>query len=119
MTFQELAKANLSRARRWHKGGLEEWSPSDWAVAMMGEAGEACNAIKKLKRVEDGIANLSADPKRQIDTREAAIAVVAEELADTAIYLDLLCLRLGIDLSSAIRAKFNKVSERYDFPERL
>jgi NTP pyrophosphatase (non-canonical NTP hydrolase) len=119
LTFEQLASANLARVCRWHKGGLDEWSPSDWAVALTGEIGEACNAIKKLKRVEDGIANLSAEPERQLSTRRDAIEKIADELADTAIYLDLLAQRLGIDLEASIREKFNSVSLRYGFPERL
>ena len=59
LTFEELKNANFSRGRRWHKGGLDEWSVAQWAVAMAGEAGEICNAVKKLDRIEDGIANLS------------------------------------------------------------
>ena len=119
LTFHRLSQANLSRAKRWHKGGLDEWSVSDWAVAMAGEAGEACNAIKKLRRVEENIANLSESADRQLSTRAEAIAAIGAELADTAIYLDLLAQRLGLNLAEEIIAKFNKVSERYEFPERL
>src|SRR5262245_40821302 len=39
LTFGKLSRVNLARCRRWHPGGLAEWSPSDWAVAMAGEAG--------------------------------------------------------------------------------
>ena len=44
---------------------------------------------------------------------------LAEELADIYLYLDLLATKAGIDLPTMIRAKFNEVSERQDFPERL
>ncbi len=96
-----------------------KWSVADWSNALAGEVGEICNAVKKLRRVEDGIANLNVESGRQLDTREAAVAKVAEELADTFIYLDLLAQHLGIDLPDAIVQKFNIVSERYGFPERL
>ena len=119
LTFEELRNANIARAGRWHPGGLGDWSIADWAVALLGEAGEACNAIKKLRRVEDGIANLSATAERQLSTKEDARAAIAEELADTQIYLDLLAARLDIDLEAVVREKFNKVSVRYGFPERL
>jgi NTP pyrophosphatase (non-canonical NTP hydrolase) len=84
----------------------------------MGELGEAANAIKKLRRIEDGIANIS-DPERQLSAREEAVLKIADELADTLIYLDLLAQRLGVDLAAAVVSKFNAVSEKYGFPERL
>ena len=115
--FQRVAQINLQRCERWHD--INDWSPADWAVAMAGEAGEVCNAIKKLKRIKDGIANISRDPSRQLNTEKEAIAKIGEELADTFLYLDLLAQRLGIDLEAEIVVKFNKVSEEYGFPERL
>jgi NTP pyrophosphatase (non-canonical NTP hydrolase) len=118
LTFHALAMANVSRSQRWHKGGLDEWSVTDWSNAVAGEVGEACNAIKKLRRVEDEIANIS-DPGRGLASRAEAIAAIGGELADTAIYLDLLAQRLGLDLGAEIVAKFNKTSEKYGFPERL
>jgi NTP pyrophosphatase (non-canonical NTP hydrolase) len=118
LTFNALTAANASRGQRWHKTGISEWTVSDWAVAMAGEAGEACNAVKKLRRVEDELPNIS-EPGRQLSTREAAIAKVAEELADTVIYIDLLAQRLNINLPAAIIEKFNATSEKYGFPERL
>lgn len=41
------------------------------------------------------------------------------ELADTVAYADLLAQYYGIDLGRAVREKFNHVSEREGFPERL
>jgi NTP pyrophosphatase (non-canonical NTP hydrolase) len=104
--FSELRFANVARCERvFHP--LNDWSPAEWACAMAGEAGEACNAVKKLRRVHDGT-NTAKDPQ----TRDEAIAAIAAELADTVIYCDLLAARLGIDLGAAVRAKFNVVSER-------
>jgi NTP pyrophosphatase (non-canonical NTP hydrolase) len=85
---------------------------------MVGEAGEACNAIKKLRRVEEGLANKN-DEGRTLDTRDKAVAAIGDELADTLIYLSLLALRLGINLEAATVRKFNAVSDRYGFPEKL
>lgn len=118
MNIDKIARASVSRSTRWHPGGLTDWSPAEWAVAMAGECGEACNAVKKLRRVEDGIANKN-DPGRELLTRPAAIAAIGEELADTFLYMVLLAARLDIDLSAAIVVKFNATSERYGFPERL
>lgn len=118
LTFDEVTALNVARCDRWHKGGMTDWSIADWAVAMAGEAGEVCNAVKKLRRVEDEIANIS-DPGRQLSTRQEAIAKIGEEIADTFLYLNLLAVRLGLHLPSEVVAKFNATSERYGFPERI
>jgi NTP pyrophosphatase (non-canonical NTP hydrolase) len=112
--FAHVSRINLERCQHWHPGGLNEWSPADWAVAMAGEAGEICNAVKKLRRIETG-ARQTAGPQN----REEAVAAIAQEIGDTFLYLDLLAQRLGINLASAIAQTFNRVSEREDFPERL
>lgn len=117
LTFRELIAANLSRVARWHS--LESWSALEWAGAMAGEAGEACNAAKKLKRVEDGIANHSEDPTRALADKETASRAVALEIADTVIYGVLLAARVGVDLEGSIREAFNRKSEQYGFPERI
>jgi len=118
LTFAEVTAVNVARCDRWHKNGLTDWNVADWAVAMAGEAGEVCNAVKKLRRLEDEIANIS-DPDRQLSTRQEAIAKIGEEIADTFLYLNLLAVRLGIDLPAEVVRKFNATSERYGFPERL
>lgn len=111
LTFIELRNANLSRVQDWH--GLSDWSIMEWACAMAGEAGELCNVAKKIKRIETGIA------KKPEEIGANLIPELAEEAADVLIYLDLVCASRGIDLAAAVRAKFNKVSEAYNFPQRL
>lgn len=118
LTFEQLAAINLKRCGRWHPGGIAGWSVSDWAMAMAGEAGEVCNAGKKLRRVQDECANIN-DPGRQLSSEKEAIAKIGEELADTLIYLDLLAQRLGLSLGDEVVKKFNATSTRYGFPERL
>lgn len=119
LTLEQFAEINAQRAKRWHDGDIARWSVSDWLMAMAGEAGEACNAGKKLRRIEESISNLSAEADRQLSTRDQALDKIAEELADTVIYCDLVAARIGRPLADAIRKKFNEVSERYGFPERL
>lgn len=119
LTLEQFAEINEQRAKRWHDGDIAMWSVSDWLMAMAGEAGEACNAGKKLRRIEESISNLSAEADRQLSTRDQALDKIAEELADTVIYCDLVAARIGRPLVDAIRKKFNEVSERYGFPERL
>lgn len=94
MRFEELRLANVARCEDVFPP-LDDWSPTDWACAMAGEAGEACNAVKKLRRGDSG----------------ASVEDIAAELADTVIYCDLLAARLRINLSEAIREKFNLVSD--------
>ena len=112
LTFNSLRAANLSRCARWHPRGLTEWSLSDWGVATAGEMGEALNVIKKLNRERDGIAGNTA-------TVDELKQQLADEIADVAIYLDIMAASEGIDLSEAITSKFNQTSKKVGFPERL
>lgn len=118
LTFAEITAVNVARCNRWHKGGINDWTPERWMTATTGELGEAANALKKLFRIDDEIANIS-EADRQISTRQEAIDKIAEEVADTFIYLNLFACRLGIDLAAEVVKKFNSTSERYDFPERI
>ena len=92
--FDDLAVANQTRCREFGHG-VVDWTPTDWATAMAGECGEACNLIKKLRRGED-----------------IKAADIGDELADLVIYADLLAARLDLDLGACVRLKFNKVSRR-------
>jgi len=116
LSFRTVSKVNLERALLWHQGGLEEWTISDWAVAMAGEAGEVCDAIKKLRRVECAVA--SNNTKQPVN-REAAVKAAAQELGDTFLYLDLLAQRLGLSIEDCIRDTFNRISVREKMPQRL
>jgi NTP pyrophosphatase (non-canonical NTP hydrolase) len=120
LTFAQLTAANLSRVQRWHpEKGLADWSPLEWAGAMAGEAGEACNAAKKLKRIDIGTANINTEPGRSLTDRQRACKQVAKEVADTVIYGALLVAAVGEDLGAAVIEVFNRKSEEYGFPERL
>lgn len=94
LDLEELRQANLKRSEETFHS-IDSWSLTDWACAAAGELGEACNLIKKRRRGDD------------INTED-----IADEIADTLIYLDLLSSRLGEELSIAVRRKFNAVSER-------
>ena len=106
MTFGRLRATNVHRCEEaFHR--LEEWSPTDWACAFAGEAGEACNAVKKLRRL-DGADSAENTPER----RAVLVSEILKELADTVIYADLLASRLGFSLGQAVLEKFNEVSRR-------
>jgi NTP pyrophosphatase (non-canonical NTP hydrolase) len=115
LSLGELRKTNLLRAARWHPEGLDEWSVNDWLAAFGGEAGEALNAGKKHRRILGGLQQHGKVPL----TLQEAEEQIMEELADTVIYADLVASRLGRSLSEAIVCKFNAISVREGFPERL
>lgn len=114
LTFHDLRQVNVERCKRWHPGfPADEWTIADWSNAAAGEMGEAANVVKKLRRSEFG------HPGANDPSRDELEEMLADEIADTVIYLDLLAAHVGLDLASAIRRKFNAVSERESFPERL
>lgn len=43
--WEQLQRINENRASRWHPRGLDEWSRSDWANALQGEAWEWLEVI--------------------------------------------------------------------------
>lgn len=95
LSFRDLSIANSVRDRDAFPT-CGDWTESDWATAIAGEVGEACNFIKKRRRGDDAI----------------PVETVADEFADAVIYIDLLCHRMGTTLEAAILRKFNVVSER-------
>lgn len=112
-TLGELRTKGAARCDRWHTPGTEPWTGADWSNAMCGEAGEAANIVKKLRRIETGTA------PQDDNIRTALIIWLGWELADTIAYADLLAQHYGIDLRAAIAEKFNIVSDREGFPERM
>lgn len=108
LSFEDLTIANAKRCEQVYHP-IEDWSPTDWATACAGELGEALNKIKKARRI-------SPDPTEWSPGRRQEIG---EELADTVIYIDLLCQRLGLCLAECIERKFNATSEAVGSSERL
>lgn len=96
LTFARLREINVKRCEAVFRP-LDDWTPEQYATAMVGEVGEACNLLKKRWRGHD----------KEIPTSE-----IGKELADVMTYLDLMCARLGINLEEAVIQKFNEVSDR-------
>lgn len=117
LTFQEFAKINRDRCMRWHPGfpGQDGWTGADWANAMQGEAGEAGNIVKKLRRLETGLLSQGNGG----ETHEELKSQLAAELGDVVAYLDLLAQFYGLSLGQCVADKFNKVSIREDMPQRV
>jgi len=109
LTFERLRKVSLDRAKTAYKNRpFDSASLIYWTNAIAGEAGEACNWTKKLDRA------LPTDP-----VPDEIIKGLSKEVADIAIYADLLASKLGMRLEDLIVQKFNEVSERVGAPHRL
>jgi NTP pyrophosphatase (non-canonical NTP hydrolase) len=108
LSFDQLRITNVLRCEDvFHP--VDSWTPSDWATAMAGECGEACNEVKKLRRLDGADDQLDTPAEREILKDK-----LAKELADLVIYADLLAARMDIDLGQAVIDKFNEVSEKRD-----
>lgn len=118
LTLGRIIHQNEARANRWHPNGIEDWSTLEWAGATAGEAGEMCNAAKKLKRLETGLSSKNKG-SRNLNTFAKAQRQVGLEGADTILYAILTMLRADQDVEECIRTVFNAKSEEYGFPERL
>jgi len=125
LTLQRIFHESVSRAARWHEGDIHNWTPLEWAGAMCGEAGEAANAAKKLKRLRDGIKSINHDTETEIRhfiAESHAATAVVHEVCDTILYAVLLAASAGAtgdDLEITLASVFNTKSEEYGFPERL
>jgi NTP pyrophosphatase (non-canonical NTP hydrolase) len=116
LDFQQLRMANLGRARR-RLGGVvitdSVWNASDWMLSASAEMGRASDLVLALRRGECGMAD------RRDPGRPELLVEVARGLGEVVILLDLVAAYLAIDLGTAVTGKFNQVSERESFPERL
>ncbi len=113
LTINHITAVSVRRTNRWHPAGIHQWSISDWCVAWVGEVGEACNIVKKLNRLRDKMPGNGSISSAKLKAR------LAEELADAVLYQVLVAASHGIDLEKAVRDKFNKVSIKQGFPDRL
>ena len=112
-TLNEVSATNADRCAIWHPNGLSEWSLLEWAGAMCGEAGEAANEAKKIKRVDCNI------PGSNTESRDTLVAKLRKEIGDTYLYLDLLAQAAGLTLEECVVDAFNRTSEKQGFPQRL
>lgn len=110
LTFAAFRRANVTRCLKWHPAGIESWSHSDWLTAVTGELGELASLLKMRNRERDGLPGNKFSPTDK---------QIADEIADVFTYLDLLAAALHIDLGAAAAQKFNEVSERVGFPDRI
>jgi NTP pyrophosphatase (non-canonical NTP hydrolase) len=116
MDISKFQKVNAERAIRWHHDGKTSWSLLEWAGAMCGEAGEAANYAKKIRRLDQELPNkekgLDKSNLRELEMK------CAMEIADNIIYGLIMLSKLDIDVSVVLTHVFDKKSIEYGFPER-
>lgn len=105
MIYQTLQEANAARQKEWDAGN--QLSLAYRGNELAGEAGEACNVIKKLERERLGIRG-----------SRATVQDLADELGDVIICAYLIAMHARIDLDSAVQDKFNATSEKYGLATR-
>lgn len=101
--FDRLSAANEHRNKFWDPEN--KLTPLFFAVELAGEAGEACNIVKKLEREALGLPGSRADVNDLID-----------ELADVVIVASLLANCFDADLWEAVKNKFNQTSSKLKLP---
>lgn len=140
LSFNTLRSANLARLPLFKSAAGEpahseqdgsDWSVAEWFMATAGELGELGNLLKKVVRgdlemtleqvIEARDTTKIHLPEENQTSRtdrpsEAVKVMLADELADVVIYLDLLAHRLGIDLGGAVMRKWNKTSRKNRVP---
>lgn len=111
LSFAKLREANTKRLPLFTNGQGQKahpdndpnpWTVADWVVALVGEVGELCNNLKKVRRGDFG----------QGFMRDK----IVQEIADVQIYLDLLAKELDIDLGAATKKTFNAKSKQLGLP---
>jgi NTP pyrophosphatase (non-canonical NTP hydrolase) len=116
LSIEHVQATSALRAARWHPTPESQWSTLEWAGAMCGEAGEAANEAKKLKRLDVGMVGNQGHDNTDRETVRHKLGL---ELADNFLYTVLVAHNEGINLSDAVVEKFNLKSDEMGFPERL
>lgn len=109
LTFARFQAINVQRCTEAFKHELGDWSLLEWAGAMCGEAGEAANIAKKIKRQDQGH---GGDWAKRRDPDAAALRqMLAKELGDVLAYAALLASAAGLDLGQCAAEKFDAISD--------
>ena len=97
-----LENANNERQKAWDSENMLDVTFK--ALEFVGEVGELCNNIKKLKRLELGLVGSTC-------SRED----LESEFGDVLITLSLLASSCGVNLEEVTRNKFNSTSKKHGF----
>lgn len=107
MSFiKDLYKKNAERQVEWDAS--EEIDEMFKAVEFVGEVGELCNNIKKIKREKLGLKG-----------SRCSKADLSDEFGDVMITLALLADHMGIDLEQVTKDKFNSTSTKMNFTTKF
>lgn len=99
LSFNTLRAANAARLKHSKYSRCEDdWTPAHWMQATVGELGELANLLKKVDRGDFALDEVRAE--------------IAREFADVQTYLDIMAMKLDIDLGQATVDKFNEISNR-------
>lgn len=104
--LDELYQKNAERQIEWD--ATNEIDVMYRALEFVGEVGEMCNNIKKVRREELGL-------KGSRCTRED----LESEFGDVMITLALLADAVGVDLEQVTKEKFNATSEKLGFKTKF
>lgn len=111
LTVAELCRVNVLRCMTDFKHPLQAWSLFEWAGAVAGEAGEACNVAKKLIRFRNGLEFMNKRGDMPEREREELLHKLGKELADTVHYACLAFAAAGLDMEMYLIDVFNTVSD--------
>lgn len=107
MSFiKELYKKNAERQIEWDTS--DEIDELFKTVEFVGEVGELCNNIKKIKREQLGLAG-----------SRCTQADLKSEFGDVMITLALLADYMNVDLEQVVKEKFNSTSEKMGFKTKF
>lgn len=110
LTLRQLREKNVDRCVNFFKHKLHQWSVAEWGCATGGECGEAQNVAKKMLRLRDDLSFAHASKKKTLAEYRQDLA---DEIADTLIYLDLWAASEGLDLAYIVARKFNEDSRAF------
>jgi len=113
LTFKKFQIINDLRSNEWH-GENEDQSLADFGNALAGEAGELCNFLKKIRRVQSGM-RYRASEGNIIELTERA----SYEIADVIIQAFLVATELNLDVETILKTKFNITSDEFGFSQKL
>lgn len=84
--LREFRDANYRRLSEGFAPLEADWHSLDWVAALLGEVGEAINAVKKIRRLDCGVGSATED------ARGLLVRAYQEECADCFVYLDLVAV---------------------------
>ena len=109
--LKRLRYANIMRCREWMGEPPHRKNLAFHGLELGGEVGEAQNVMKKLDRwVQDIPGKINPS---------TGVPMLAEELADIIVCVDIIAAIYDINLEESVTDKFNKTSDKHNFATHL